>query len=65
MVYNPLDEPVERTLNVNLYYTGLRDRAKIREQEGPLADIPLDHDCRIALPVKLPAKGTTWFVVEP
>lgn len=65
MVYNPLTEPAERTLHVNLYYTGLRDRAKVREQEGPPAEFPLDHDYRIALPVKLPARGTTWFVVEP
>lgn len=64
MVYNPLNEPVERTLHVNLYYAGLRTRAKVREQEGPPAEMPLDRNYTIALPVKLPANATTWFVVE-
>jgi hypothetical protein len=64
MVYNPLDEPAERTLRVNLYYAGLRNRARVRQQEGPSADMLLDHNYTIALPVKLPAKSTTWYIVQ-
>ena len=33
MVYNPLNEPVERTLKVNLYYTGLPSRQSPRAGE--------------------------------
>jgi len=29
LVYNPLDQPVERRLEVNLYYTGIEDHAGV------------------------------------
>jgi hypothetical protein len=64
MVYNPLTEPAERTLKVNLYYTGLKDSALIREQENPTNKVPINRDYTIDLPVKLAARSTTWFVVE-
>jgi len=35
MVYNPLDHAVKRTVTLPLYYTGLKDRAVIRREEGP------------------------------
>jgi len=33
-VFNPPNERVERTITVPLYYTGLTEKAMIREQEG-------------------------------
>jgi len=64
MVWNPLDEPVTRTLKLPLYYTGLTDEARIREQEGEYRVYKLDRQYNVELEVKVPAKGVTWFVVE-
>ena len=64
MVHNPLPEPVERTVVLPLYYTGLKDFAWIREQNGELKKYPLDGRQRALVPVSIPARGRTWLVVE-
>ncbi|HOC01446.1 MAG TPA: hypothetical protein PKM43_22185 [Verrucomicrobiota bacterium] len=64
MVYNPLDRVVAKTLTIPLYYTGLTDRAAVREQDNPARTFALDRPYAIALPVQVPARGVTWFVIE-
>lgn len=64
LVFNPLDREVSQTLEVPLYYTGLTDTAKIREQEGAAKKFKLDREFNVKLPIIVPANGYTWFVVE-
>ena len=64
MVYNPLEQAVTRTLRIPLYYTGLAAKARVSEQDGPARTFKLDRDYCIELPVKVPARGVTWFVVR-
>lgn len=64
MVYNPLDREVTKTVKVPLYYTGLKDRASVRERDGNAQPFTLDRDYSISLPVRVPTRGVTWFVVE-
>jgi hypothetical protein len=64
MVFNPLDRPVKRTLQLPLYYTGLKETARIREQEGPSAEYQLDRQYGVKLPIDMPAQSVTWFVIE-
>jgi hypothetical protein len=64
MVYNPLDTPVSKTLPVPLYYTGLSEAATVREQEGQPVRYTLGRDHTITLPVSVPARGVTWYVME-
>ncbi len=64
LVFNPLDQPVSRTLDVPLYYTGLTDKAQIREQEGPSKTYRLDHGFAAKVPVTIQPNGYTWLVVE-
>jgi hypothetical protein len=64
VVFNPLKETVEKTLRVNLYYTGLTDAARIREKEGEPLERRLDGSCTIDVPVKVAGESMTWFVVE-
>ena len=47
MVYNPLDQPVTRQLLLPLYYTGLKDRARIRREEGAPQSYTLDRNCAV------------------
>lgn len=64
MVFNPLDQPVEKDLELPLYYTGLTDTARIREQEGASKEYALDRAYAVRVPVAIPARGVTWLVIE-
>jgi hypothetical protein len=63
MVYNPTDRDLTTTLKLPLYYTGLTDKAMIREQEGETSEYKLDREYNVYVPVKIAAKTITWFVV--
>ena len=64
LVFNPLNETVNKELIVPLYYTGLTDTAKIREQEGQPKTFKLDREFNVRLPAIVPANGSSWFVIE-
>ncbi len=64
VVFNPLNQPVARTVQVNLYYTGLTDKARVSEQGRRATTFKLNRDYTIALPVRVPAQGMNWFVIE-
>ena len=64
MVYNPLDVPVNRTLTLPLYYTGLTGTARIREQEGEAREVRLNSRSEAEVTLSLPARGLTWLVFE-
>jgi hypothetical protein len=61
MIYNPLNEPITRTLSIPVYYTGLNNKASIKEQEGTSKDVLITRDYKINLTVKIPAKGYQYF----
>lgn len=64
LLYNPTDTEITRTIQLPLYYTGLTKTASIREQEGAPATYALDRDYTVRLTVTIPAKGSTWYVIE-
>jgi len=64
VVFNPLKERVQRTLRIPLYYTGLENEARIREQEAESHVVPLARDYSVTVDVAVDAEGFTWFVFE-
>ena len=64
MVYNPLDTDVSKTLRIPLYYTGKTASASVSERDAGTETLQLDREYKIALPVKVPARGVTWFVIK-
>ena len=64
VVYNPLKKEIKRTLHLNLYYTGLRDTAKVSTMGGKPVGYKLSRDYSIELPVAVPAEGMSWFLIE-
>lgn len=64
MVYNPLDKPIKRNLKIDLYYTGLKDKVVLSEQDGKAKKIKLDRDYNAVFEVEIPAKSQTWFVIK-
>jgi hypothetical protein len=57
VVFNPLNQPVTKSLPVNLYYTGLTDKARVSEQGRRATSFKLNRDYTIAVPVPVPAQG--------
>jgi hypothetical protein len=64
MVYNPLDQRVERELKLPLYYTGLGKTARISEQGDRVKKCKLDRRYDVTVPAGVAPRGVTWFVVE-
>ena len=64
VVFNPLTKQADRTLRVNLYYTGLTKTARIRREGGPAETYALDRHYRVSVPVRVGPEGMTWYVIE-
>ncbi len=64
VVFNPLDEAVERNITVNLYYTGLQDTAIVRIEGGAPRAVSIARDHTIAVHVSVPARGFTWHTIQ-
>jgi hypothetical protein len=63
-VFNPLEEDVERTVSVPLYYSGITTDAEITGVDGVPVEYELDREYSIDLPVRVSAQGWTWFVIR-
>jgi hypothetical protein len=64
VVHNPCDTTITRELKLPLYYTGLKDIAMIREQQGRPVRYELDRQSNVTVPLRIPARGLTWLVIE-
>lgn len=64
VVFNPLDRQVNKTIMVDLYYTGLKEHAIVRNEFGNELDLPLNRDYKITLPVQADAQGFAWFTIR-
>jgi hypothetical protein len=64
MFFNPTDKEMTRKIQIPLYYTGLKEKVSVREQEGKRVVYRLNRELEIELTVKIPAKGYTWYVFE-
>jgi hypothetical protein len=63
MVYNPLNEPIKRTLRINVYYTGLSGKAVVSMNDGKTKIYGISSDNILELPVEIPAKSQCWYVM--
>ena len=63
-VYNPLDHDVTKTLRINLYYTGLTDRAYFSVGGDAPVVYDLARDYSIEIEVTVPAGGMQWYVIR-
>jgi len=64
LVFNPLEHDVTRTLDVDLYYTGLTDVARISGEDGEVHSYELARDYSIEIELTVPAGGMRWFVIR-
>ena len=64
VLYNPTGRLIQKTIEIPLYYTGLKDAALIREGDNPPVSYDIDREYKARLPVKIPPRGLTWLVIE-
>jgi hypothetical protein len=64
MLYNPLEEPMRIKVKLPLYYTGLKNTARIRVEDGPARVYQLNTAQETEVEVTIPAEGNTWLVIE-
>ncbi|HZL33772.1 MAG TPA: hypothetical protein VFC78_00595 [Tepidisphaeraceae bacterium] len=63
VIYNPSDEPLETTIELPLYYTGLTEQAMVSQEGKPAALYKLERAYKIRIKVRAPAHGRTWFLI--
>lgn len=64
VVYNPLKRDVTRTIDVNLYYTGLTVKARFSREDQQELTLAVPRNDTVRLPVTVPAEGMTWYVIR-
>jgi hypothetical protein len=65
VVYNPTAAPVNATLRISLYYTGLSDGAVIAREDRKEAaqTVELGRDYTVAFPVVMEPRSVVWWTV--
>lgn len=64
-VFNPLEQPVEETIRVPLYYAGIASRAIVTSEHGGTAtEYVLDRAHNIALPVRVESRSMSWYSIR-
>ena len=64
MLFNPLGQPITRTIRVPVYYTGLHQKVKLTDEAGKQKVVPVGRDYCIELTITIPAKGYRWYVLK-
>lgn len=64
MLFNPLKEPVSRTIKLPLYYTGLSDFANVIDEKGSARKYSINRDYTVDFSFTIPAEGYVWFVIN-
>ena len=64
MVFNPTDKVITKKIKVPLYYTGLSNKAKIREQEGKASSYKLNRGYEVEIEVTVQPNWYNWYVLE-
>jgi hypothetical protein len=53
-----------RTIKVPLYYTGLNEKAMIREKESTAKSFKINRDYDVELTFTIEAESYTWYTIE-
>ena len=64
LFFNPTKKPINRTISLPLYYTGLTKEARIVDAKGLVQKYTLNRDYTIDFTLTIPADGYNWFVIE-
>ena len=64
MVFNPTNKVVKKTIEIPLYYTGLKKKALIRQKEGKMKSYNLKRNYSNELEVQIQSGWYNWYVID-
>ncbi|KAB7732521.1 alpha-galactosidase [Rudanella paleaurantiibacter] len=64
ILFNPLKEPITRTIQLPLYYTGLTGKARIRVGEGKPRVYPLNGQHEATVTLEMAPESMTWLLID-
>jgi len=64
MVYNPLDRAIKQNLTINVYYTGVGEKATVSEQGGKPQKYDVNRENEITIPVNIEPNSQTWYIIK-
>ena len=64
LVFNPTTLPITQVIKVPVYYTGKTQSIRVREKEGQPRTYTISRDHHILLPITLPPKSYSWWVMN-
>ena len=64
MVYNPLDHPIHKELNVNIYYTGLLKVASVSENDNSPQSYKIGRDYNITIKINVEPNSQSWYIIK-
>lgn len=64
MLYNPLDKIIEKNVELDLYYTGLKNAIHISHEDGPPHLITASESGKVEMMIQIPARRWTWYVFK-
>jgi hypothetical protein len=64
MIYNPLDNTVTRKITVPLYYTGLKNQARVQVDDGQSILYQIDRDYNIEVEISVAANSYSWVLIK-
>lgn len=64
IVFNPLEEPITRTIKIPVYYTGLHNQVAISDESGKTGLMKVSRDYYILLKIMIPPKAYRWYTLK-
>jgi hypothetical protein len=64
LLFNPLNESIERSIQIPMYYTGLSKTALVQEQHHPGKRYAISEDHVLHFKTTLRPKGYTWILIQ-
>lgn len=64
MLYNPLDQEITRKLIIPVYYTGLHDVIRLKDESGDVKEIQVNRDYQMEIQVTIPARGYRYYILQ-
>jgi len=64
MVFNPLRQPIERTIDVPLTYAGIKGVAAVSNEDGPSFPLKVSASGTIQLKIRLEPESYGWFLIK-
>ncbi len=64
MLFNPLKQPITRTIKIPLYYAGLNGTATLKEKDGIGKRMTLNKNDELTLHFTLAPESYSWYIIE-